>query len=77
MGKGGNERSGSGEEENMAAWLVGIDTLKIQPFKLPALGLFLSFFLFTVLLIFGYIIFIFLFSLILTCFLIIILCMYV
>lgn len=38
MGKGGNELFGSGGEENMAAWLVGIDTLKIQPFKLPALG---------------------------------------
>ncbi|XP_054803089.1 sorbitol dehydrogenase-like isoform X2 [Prosopis cineraria] len=33
MGKGHEE-----EEENMAAWLVGINTLKIQPFKLPALG---------------------------------------
>lgn len=41
MGKGGNGRyGGSGEEENMAAWLVGIDSLKILPFKLPALGLF-------------------------------------
>lgn len=48
MGKGGNDRYGSGEEENMAAWLVGIDTLKIQPFKLPALGQSLFFsFLFT------------------------------
>ncbi|KAA3459815.1 sorbitol dehydrogenase-like [Gossypium australe] len=25
-------------EENMAAWLVGLNTLKIQPFKLPPLG---------------------------------------
>lgn len=33
MGKGGD-----GGEENMAAWLVSINTLKIQPFKLPALG---------------------------------------
>ncbi|KAI9073710.1 hypothetical protein K1719_044334 [Acacia pycnantha] len=35
MGKGDQAH---GEEENMAAWLVGINTLKIQPFKLPALG---------------------------------------
>uniref|UniRef100_A0A7N0UZ46 Enoyl reductase (ER) domain-containing protein n=1 Tax=Kalanchoe fedtschenkoi TaxID=63787 RepID=A0A7N0UZ46_KALFE len=34
MGKGGM----SHEEENMAAWLMGINTLKIQPFKLPPLG---------------------------------------
>ncbi|KAG0484306.1 hypothetical protein HPP92_008385 [Vanilla planifolia] len=33
MGKGGD-----GGEENMAAWLVSINTLKIQPFKLPPLG---------------------------------------
>ncbi|KAI0499373.1 sorbitol dehydrogenase [Dendrobium catenatum] len=33
MGKGGD-----GGEENMAAWLVGINTLKIQPFKLPSVG---------------------------------------
>ncbi|XP_068635001.1 sorbitol dehydrogenase-like [Aristolochia californica] len=26
------------EKENMAAWLVAINTLKIQPFKLPSLG---------------------------------------
>ncbi|KAK1399588.1 Alcohol dehydrogenase, C-terminal [Heracleum sosnowskyi] len=38
MDKGGNQSYGSGEEENMAAWLVGINNLKIQPFKLPALG---------------------------------------
>ncbi|KAI9080813.1 hypothetical protein K1719_037215 [Acacia pycnantha] len=31
-------REGHEEEENMAAWLVGINTLKIQPFKLPTLG---------------------------------------
>ncbi|KAK4280407.1 hypothetical protein QN277_012035 [Acacia crassicarpa] len=37
MGKGGMSLEGHGEEENMAAWLVGINTLKIQPFKLPAL----------------------------------------
>ncbi|XP_038994638.1 sorbitol dehydrogenase-like [Hibiscus syriacus] len=36
MGKGG--KSHEEEEENMAAWLVGINTLKIQPFKLPPLG---------------------------------------
>ncbi|XP_058085897.1 sorbitol dehydrogenase [Magnolia sinica] len=33
MGKGGD-----GESENMAAWLVALNTLKIQPFKLPPLG---------------------------------------
>ncbi|RWW14381.1 hypothetical protein GW17_00021849 [Ensete ventricosum] len=42
MGKGG-EGSGDGakveEEENMAAWLVSVNTLKIQPFRLPSLGL--------------------------------------
>ena len=27
-----------GEEENMAAWLLGIQTLKIQPYQLPTLG---------------------------------------
>ncbi|CAN0902667.1 L-idonate 5-dehydrogenase [Linum grandiflorum] len=27
-----------GEEENMAAWLLGIQTLKIQPYILPSLG---------------------------------------
>ncbi|XP_077234982.1 groES-like zinc-binding alcohol dehydrogenase family protein [Tasmannia lanceolata] len=32
MGKGGDD------EENMAAWLVAVNTLKIQPFKLPPLG---------------------------------------
>ncbi|XP_021765205.1 sorbitol dehydrogenase-like [Chenopodium quinoa] len=36
MGKGGNsEKDG---EQNMAAWLTGINTLKIQPFELPPLG---------------------------------------
>ncbi|KAH6835894.1 GroES-like zinc-binding alcohol dehydrogenase family protein [Perilla frutescens var. hirtella] len=28
-----------GEEENMAAWLLGVNNLKILPFKLPPLGL--------------------------------------
>jgi len=32
MGKGGSD-------ENMAAWLLGVNTLKIQPFNLPALGI--------------------------------------
>ncbi|KAF8379401.1 hypothetical protein HHK36_028836 [Tetracentron sinense] len=36
MGKGGMSH-GDGEE-NMAAWLVAVNTLKIQPFKLPPLG---------------------------------------
>ncbi|KAL0299469.1 UNVERIFIED_CONTAM: Sorbitol dehydrogenase [Sesamum radiatum] len=27
-----------GEEENMAAWLLGVNNLKILPFKLPTLG---------------------------------------
>ncbi|XP_013642674.2 sorbitol dehydrogenase isoform X1 [Brassica napus] len=40
MGKGGmSQGEGSKvEEENMAAWLVGLNTLKIQPFPLPTLG---------------------------------------
>ncbi|KAK1321233.1 Sorbitol dehydrogenase [Acorus calamus] len=35
MGKGGQS---GGEDENMAAWLLGINTLKILPFKLPPIG---------------------------------------
>ncbi|CAI0547023.1 unnamed protein product [Linum tenue] len=27
-----------GEEENMAAWLLGVNTLRIQPYQLPPLG---------------------------------------
>lgn len=42
MGKGGMSRGGSGEGEdggeNMAAWLIGANDLKIQPFNLPPLG---------------------------------------
>ncbi|CAI9771884.1 unnamed protein product [Fraxinus pennsylvanica] len=39
MGKGGMSHGNSGEEEeNMAAWLLGVNNLKIQPFKLPPLG---------------------------------------
>ncbi|XP_030934920.1 sorbitol dehydrogenase-like [Quercus lobata] len=43
MGKGGMSHGSAGEakdgeEENMAAWLLGINNLKIQPFKLPPLG---------------------------------------
>ncbi|PIA34210.1 hypothetical protein AQUCO_03800061v1 [Aquilegia coerulea] len=34
MGKGGI----SGDGENMAAWLLGVNNLKIQPYKLPPLG---------------------------------------
>ncbi|KAG9445178.1 hypothetical protein H6P81_016518 [Aristolochia fimbriata] len=34
MGKGGEGEEG----ENMAAWLLGVNNLKIQPFKLPSLG---------------------------------------
>lgn len=26
------------EEDNMAAWLIGIKTIKIQPYHLPPLG---------------------------------------
>ncbi|OAY69677.1 sorbitol dehydrogenase [Ananas comosus] len=36
MGKGGE--GFEGKEQNMAAWLVSINTLKIQPFDLPPLG---------------------------------------
>lgn len=42
MGKGGMSQGGSGEdgvEENMAAWLLGVNNLKIQPFHLPPLGI--------------------------------------
>ncbi|XVF50759.1 hypothetical protein PTKIN_Ptkin04bG0129000 [Pterospermum kingtungense] len=41
MGKAGkshDEEAKNGDQENMAAWLVGLNTLKIQPFKLPPLG---------------------------------------
>ncbi|KAF9600083.1 hypothetical protein IFM89_002556 [Coptis chinensis] len=39
MGKGGMSiGGGEGEEVNMAAWLLGVDNLKIQPFQLPPLG---------------------------------------
>ncbi|GLU21031.1 hypothetical protein SLE2022_371960 [Rubroshorea leprosula] len=40
MGKGGmsHDAENGAAEENMAAWLVGLNTLKIQPFKLPPLG---------------------------------------
>ncbi|XP_011628378.1 sorbitol dehydrogenase [Amborella trichopoda] len=40
MGKGAMSHgvSEEGEPENMAAWLLGVNTLKIQPFKLPPLG---------------------------------------
>lgn len=45
MGKGGMSLDDHGEgkdgeqEKNMAAWLVGLNTLKIQPFNLPTLGI--------------------------------------
>lgn len=42
MGKGGMSR-GNGEEENMAAWLLGVNNLKILPFKLPLLGILVFF----------------------------------
>ncbi|KAJ1253986.1 hypothetical protein BS78_07G216200 [Paspalum vaginatum] len=38
MGKGGQGSDAGESEENMAAWLVAKDTLKIMPFKLPPLG---------------------------------------
>ncbi|PIN26806.1 L-iditol 2-dehydrogenase [Handroanthus impetiginosus] len=40
MGNGGMSHGDvkDGEEENMAAWLLGVNNLKIQPFKLPPLG---------------------------------------
>ncbi|XP_004513687.1 sorbitol dehydrogenase [Cicer arietinum] len=45
MGKGGmsvddhlEDKDGSFEQQNMAAWLVGLNNLKIQPFNLPTLG---------------------------------------
>lgn len=41
MGHNGEEVKISGDEgeENMAAWLLGIKTLKIQPYQLPSLGI--------------------------------------
>lgn len=51
MGKGGKSQGDGEGEQNMAAWLTGINTLKVQPFELPPLGIvwisFLLFFLFT------------------------------
>lgn len=41
MGKGGKGEAAAGEGENMAAWLVAKNTLKILPYKLPPLGSFL------------------------------------
>ncbi|CAI8593599.1 unnamed protein product [Vicia faba] len=38
MGKGGMSIDDHVEQQNMAAWLVGLNTLKIQPFNLPTLG---------------------------------------
>ncbi|KAL7595479.1 hypothetical protein Lser_V15G29686 [Lactuca serriola] len=38
MGKGGKSDRLNVEEENMVAWLVSTNTLKIQPFKLLPLG---------------------------------------
>eukprot|EP00262_Sarcandra_glabra_P015089 TRINITY_DN4578_c0_g1_i8.p1 TRINITY_DN4578_c0_g1~~TRINITY_DN4578_c0_g1_i8.p1 ORF type:complete len:363 (+),score=52.40 TRINITY_DN4578_c0_g1_i8:203-1291(+) len=38
MEKGGMSHGEGEEGENMAAWLVAVNTLKIQPFKLPPLG---------------------------------------
>lgn len=38
MGKGGISQNKDGEGENMAAWLLGVNNLKIQPFNLPSLG---------------------------------------
>ncbi|KAF5743568.1 sorbitol dehydrogenase [Tripterygium wilfordii] len=37
MGKGGMSQ-GEAEEDNMAAWITAINTLKILPFKLPPVG---------------------------------------
>lgn len=40
MSSGGDIMAGKEreEEENMAAWLLGIKNLKIQPYHLPSLG---------------------------------------
>lgn len=43
MGKGGMSIDDHVEQQNMAAWLVGINSLKIQPFNLPTLGIHLNF----------------------------------
>ncbi|KAM7494545.1 hypothetical protein LguiB_029154 [Lonicera macranthoides] len=38
MGKGGISQNKDGEGDNMAAWLLGVNNIKIQPFNLPSLG---------------------------------------
>ncbi|EPS64701.1 hypothetical protein M569_10079, partial [Genlisea aurea] len=38
MGKGGMSHGVEDVEENMAAWLLGVNNLKILPFKLPPIG---------------------------------------
>ncbi|TQD81659.1 hypothetical protein C1H46_032755 [Malus baccata] len=48
MGKGGQSINGVAkeakpfEQENMAAWLVDVNTTKILPFELPSIGIYLS-----------------------------------
>lgn len=42
MGKGGMSIDDHVEQQNMAAWLVGLNTLKIQPFNLPTLGIYFT-----------------------------------
>ncbi|XAR71755.1 L-idonate 5-dehydrogenase (NAD+) [Bertholletia excelsa] len=38
MSHDGEEGKDAGDEENLAAWLLGVKTLKIQPYALPSLG---------------------------------------
>ncbi|KAE9451667.1 hypothetical protein C3L33_16452, partial [Rhododendron williamsianum] len=38
MSHAGEEGKDGGEEENKAAWLLGVKTLRIQPYNLPPLG---------------------------------------
>lgn len=36
----GEAINGDVQQENMAAWLLGVRNLKIQPYKLPNLGIY-------------------------------------
>lgn len=38
MGRGDTTVDGDESEENMAAWLLGVKNLQIQPYHLPPLG---------------------------------------
>lgn len=46
MGEGIGESKVEGREENMAAWLIAVKKIRIQPYDLRPLGLFYSLFFF-------------------------------